>query len=87
MYVRLIGGEWARAQNATETTTSTITELDIPIGTIRIGEPFAFEIPIPAEVQSSYRGTYSYYSYLLQIGLDVAWATDLVAETPLVIVR
>jgi len=87
VYVKLIGGEWARAQNATETTTSTITELDIPMATIRVGEPFAFEIPILAEVQSSYRGTYSYYSYLLQIGLDIAWATDLVAETPLVIVR
>ena len=87
VYVKLIGGEWARAQNAEERTTSTISELDIPMGTIRVGEPFAFEIPIPADVQSAYRGTFSYYSYILQIGLDIAWATDLVAETPLVIVR
>ncbi len=87
VYVRLIGGEWARAQNAEERTTTTISELDIPMGTIRVGEPFTFEIPIPADVQSSYRGAYSYYSYVLQIGLDIAWATDLVAETPLVIVR
>jgi len=87
VYVRLIGGEWAHAQNQTETTKATISELDIPMDRVRVGEPFAFEIPIPADVQSDYRGTYSYYSHLLQIGLDIAWATDLVAETPLVIVR
>jgi hypothetical protein len=61
--------------------------MDIPMGVIRVGEPFTFEIPIPSDIQSSYRGTYSYYSYALQIGLDIAWATDLVAETPIVIVR
>jgi hypothetical protein len=87
VYVRLIGGEWARAERAEETTRSTIAELDIPMDRVRIGEPFTFEIPIPSNVQSSYRGTYSYYSHILQIGLDIAWATDLVAETPLVIVR
>jgi len=87
VYVRLVGGEWARAQNTEETTTKRVAELDIPMGAIRVGEPFTFEIPIPADVQSAYRGTYSYYSYLLQIGLDIAWATDLVAETPIVIVR
>jgi hypothetical protein len=38
-------------------------------------------------VQSAYRGTYSYYSYVLQIGLDIAWGADLVAQTPIVIVR
>ena len=62
-------------------------ELDIPMDRVRVGEPFTFEVPIPSDVQSDYRGTYSYYSHLLQIGLDIAWATDLVAETPLVIVR
>jgi len=87
VYVRLVGGEWARAQRAEETTTTTISELDIPMEAIRVGQPFTFEVPIPADIQSSYKGTYSYYSYLLRIGLDIAWATDLVAETPLVIVR
>ena len=87
VYVRLVGGEWARAQRAEETTTTTISELDIPMESIRVGQPFTFEVPIPADIQSSYKGTYSYYSYLLRIGLDIAWATDLVAETPLVIVR
>ena len=87
VYVRLVGGEWARAQNAEETTTTTVSELDIPMAAIKVGEPFTFEVPIPADVQSSYKGTYSYYSHLLRIGLDLAWATDLVAETPLVIVR
>ena len=87
VYVRLVGGEWARAQNAEETTTSKVADLEIPMGTIKVGEPFTFEIPLPAEIQSSYRGTYSYFSYILQIGLDIAWATDLVAETPVVIVR
>lgn len=87
VYVRLIGGEWATAQGRTETTRTTVVELEIPMSAIRVGEPFTFEVPIPAEVQSSYRGTYSYFGYILQIGLDIAWATDLVAETPLVIVR
>ena len=87
VYVRLVGGEWAHAQNQQETTTKTITELEIPMNVIKVGEPFAFEVPIPADVQSSYRGTYSYYSYLLRIGLDIAWAADLVAETPIVVVR
>jgi len=54
---------------------------------VRIGEPFTFELPIPAEVHSSYRGTYSYYSYVLRLGLDIAWASDIVAETPIVIVQ
>ena len=87
VYVRLVGGEWASAQNQTEATTTYRTELDIPMGVLRVGEPFTFEIPIPADIQSSYHGTYSYYSYVLQIGLDIAWAADLVAETPIVIVR
>ncbi|TLZ52332.1 MAG: hypothetical protein E6K18_03080 [Methanobacteriota archaeon] len=87
VYLRLIGGEYARAQSQQETTSSTVAETDIPIDRIRVGEPFAFEIPIPAEIQSSYRGTYSYYSYVLRVGLDIAWASDLVAETPVVIVR
>ena len=54
---------------------------------IRVDAPFEFEIPIPAAVPPSYHGAYSYYSYALQVGLDVAWATDIVAETPIVIVR
>jgi hypothetical protein len=87
VYVRLLGGEWARAEKVEATTTTTISELDIPIESIRVGEPFTFEVPIPSDVQSSYRGTHSYFSYLLRIGLDIAWATDLVAETPIVIVR
>ncbi len=87
VYVRLVAGEWARAQNAEETTKATIAEMDIPMGVIRVGEPFTFEIPIPSDIQSSYRGTYSYYGYALQVGLDIAWAADLVAETPIVIVR
>src|SRR2546425_10365535 len=82
VYVRLVAGEWARAQNTEETTTKTISDLEIPMDRIKVGEPFMFEIPIPADVQSAYRGTYSYYTYLLRIGLDIAWATDLVAETP-----
>jgi len=53
----------------------------------RIGVTFPFEIPIPADVGSSYRGTHSYYSYLLQVGLDIAWGFDIVAQTPIVIVR
>ena len=87
VYVRLIGGEWARAQRQQETTTRTVAALDIPMAQIGVGLPFMFEIPIPADAPSSYRGTYSYYSYVLQVGLDVAWASDLVAETPVVIVQ
>ena len=44
-------------------------------------------MPIPADVQSSYHGTCSYYSYAVQVGLDIALATDVVAQTPIVIVR
>lgn len=87
VYVRLVGGGWARAQNQEETTSAVVNEMDIPMGVIRLGEPFAFEIPLPPTLQSSYRGTYSYCTYVLQIGLDIAWAADLVAETPIVIVQ
>ena len=87
VYVRLLGGEWARAQSAEENTTTFRHEVSVPMEAIRVGVPFEFEIPIPAEVQSSYRGAYSYHGYVLQVGLDIAWATDLLAATPVVIVR
>jgi len=48
---------------------------------------FAFEIPDPGGGPIQLPRDYSYLQLLLQIGLDIAWATDLVAETPLVIVR
>ncbi len=86
-YARLTGGEFARAQSAEETSTTYKTEVDIPFENVQVGVPFTFEIPIPAEVQSAYRGMYSYYNYLLTIGLDIAWASDLAATTPVVIVR
>lgn len=87
VYTRLIGGEWARANGQQETTETYRTEISVPREQIRVGVPFVFEIPIPGEVQSSYRGTYSYYSYVLQMGLDIAWGFDIVAQTPIVIVR
>lgn len=87
VYVRLIGAEWARAQNTEETSQTYQHEISIPAETIQVGAPFVFEIPIPAEIQSSYHGAYSYYTYLLQFGLDIAWGYDLVAQTPIVIVR
>ena len=85
LYARLIGSEFAQAQSQHEQVTTFRTEVDVPADRIRLGVPFTFEIPIPAEVQSAYRGTYSYYSYMLQVGLDIAWAADLVAQTPIVI--
>ncbi len=87
VYTRLVGGEWARADGQQETTETYRTEVDVPMEKIQVGVPFAFEIPIPAELQSSYRGTYSYYSYLLQVGLDIAFGFDILAQTPIVIVR
>ena len=87
VYVRLIGGEWAQAESQQETTTTYQKEIDIPMEQITLGVPFTFEIPIPADVQSAYHGRYSYYSYILSVGLDIAWASDLVARTPIVIVR
>src|SRR6266540_3621635 len=87
VYTRLIGGEWARADGQQETTETYRTEVAVPMDQIRVGVPFTFEIPIPADVASSYRGTYSYYSYALHIGLDIAWGFDIVAQTPIVIVR
>ena len=87
VYVRLVGGERARADNVEESGTRVISQVDIPMAAVRIGEPFTFELPIPAEVRSSYRGTYSYYSYVLRLGLYIAWASDIVAETPIVIVQ
>ncbi len=87
VYTRLIGGEWARADGLEETTETYRSEVSVPMEQIRVGVPFTFEIPIPAEVQSSYRGTYSYYSYVLHVGLDIAWGFDIVAQTPIVIVR
>src|SRR5207249_6256322 len=70
-----------------ETTETYRTEVSVPMEQIRIGVPFTFEIPIPADVASSYRGTYSYYSYVLHVGLDIAWGFDIIAQTPIVIVR
>jgi len=87
VYTRLIGGEWARADGQQETTETYRTEVAVPMDQTRVGVPFTFEIPIPADVASSYRGTYSYYSYALHIGLDIAWGFDIVAQTPIVIVR
>jgi arrestin (S-antigen)-like protein len=87
VYTRLIGGEWARADGQEQSTETYRNEVSVPAKQIRVGVPFAFEIPIPADVASSYRGTQSYYSYLLQIGLDIAWGFDIVAQTPIVIVR
>lgn len=87
VYVRLTGTEWARAQNTEETTTTFRKEIDIPMERIVVGIPFSFEIPIPADVPSAYRGTHSHFSYILQVGLDLAWAYDFVAQTPIVIVR
>lgn len=87
VYARLLGGEWAKAQSAEETTQTYRNEVSVPMDQIHVGVPFEFEIPIPADVQSSFRGTYSYYSYILQVGLDIAWGFDFVAQTPIVIVR
>jgi hypothetical protein len=87
VYTRLIGGEWARADGQEETTETYRTEVSVPMDQIRVGVPFTFEIPIPADVASSYRGTYSYYSYVLHVALDIAWGFDIVAQTPIVIVR
>jgi hypothetical protein len=87
VYTRLIGGEWARADGQQETTETYRTEVDVPMDRIQVGVPFTFEIPIPAEVASSYRGTYSYYSYVLQVGLDIAFGFDIIAQTPIVLVR
>ncbi len=87
LYARLIGAEFAQAQSQHEEVTTFRTEVDVPAEQIQLGVPFTFEIPIPGEVQSAYRGTYSYYSYVLQVGLDIAWGFDLVAQTPIVIVR
>lgn len=87
LYARLIGAEFARAQSQEEQATTFRTEVDVPAEQIQLGVPFTFEIPIPADIQSAYRGTYSYYSYILQVGLDIAWGADLVAQTPIVIVR
>lgn len=87
VYTRLIGGEWAKADGQEETTETYRTEVSVPSERIRVGVPFTFEIPIPADVASSYHGTYSYSSYVLQVGLDIAWGFDTVAQTPIVIVR
>jgi len=87
VYTRLIGGEWAKADGQEETTETYRTEVSVPMERIRVGVPFTFEIPIPGDVASSYRGTYSYSSYILQVGLDIAWGFDIVAQTPIVIVR
>jgi hypothetical protein len=87
VYTRLIGGEWARADTQEETTKTYQTEVSVPMEQIRVGVPFTFEIPIPGDIASSYRGTYSYFSYVLHVALDIAWGFDIVAQTPIVIVR
>jgi Arrestin (or S-antigen), N-terminal domain len=87
VFTRLLGGDWARADGQEETTETHRYEVSVPRERIRVGVPFTFEIPIPADVPSSYHGTYSYHGYVLQVGLDIAWGFDIVAQTPIVIVR
>jgi hypothetical protein len=87
VYARLIGGEWARADGQEESTETYRHEVSVPMEVIRVGVPFGFEIPIPSDVASSYHGTCSYHGYVLQVGLDIAWGFDIVAQTPIVIVR
>lgn len=87
LYARLIGGEWARADSQQENTETFRHEVQVPAEQIRVGVPFEFEIPIPGEVQSSYHGRNSYNSFIVQLGLDIAWGFDIVAQTPIVIVR
>lgn len=87
VYVRLLGQEWARADGQEEFADTYRHEVPIPSEAVRLGIPFEFEIPIPADVPSSYRGVHSYHSFALEVHLDVAWATDIVARTPIVIVR
>lgn len=87
VYVRLLGEEWARADGAQETTSAFRQEWTIPMDVIRVGIPFEFELPIPADVPSSYRGAFSHVTYALAVGLDIAWGYDIVAQTPIVIVR
>jgi len=87
VYARLIGGEWARADNVEETTETFRQEWSIPIERVQDGAPVDFEMPIPADISSSYHGMYSYHSYAVQVGLDIALAADVVAQTPIVIVR
>jgi len=86
VYVHLTAGEWARAQHTEETTYNRSAPINFPAEGLRLGVPFAFEIPIPSGIQSSYRGTYSHCTYLIEVGLDVPWATDIVARSPIVIV-
>lgn len=87
VYARLLGGEWARADGVEETTVTYRQEWSIPMQAVRVGVPFEFEIPIPADVPTSYRGAFSYHSYVVQVGLDIAWGFDILAQTPIVIVR
>lgn len=87
VYGRLTGGEWARADGAEETTVTYRHEWSIPMEAIRVGVPFEFDLPIPADVPPSYRGAFSYHSYVMQVGLDIAWGFDILAQTPIVIVR
>ncbi|OGS48355.1 MAG: hypothetical protein A3K68_00300 [Euryarchaeota archaeon RBG_16_68_13] len=87
VFVRLLGQEWARADGQEETSETFRHEVVVPMEAIRVGMPFEFDIPIPGEVSSSYRGALSYHTYALQVHLDIAWATDIVAQTPIVIVR
>ena len=87
VFVRLLGQEWARADGQEETSETFRHEVVVPMEAIRVGMPFEFDIPIPGEVSSSYRGALSYHTYALQVHLDIAWATDIVAQKPIVIVR
>lgn len=87
VYFRLVGSEWAKADGAEETTKTFEREWSVPSERIRLGVPFEYELPIPSEIQSAYRGTHSHYAYLLQVGVDIAWGFDLVVETPIVLVR
>jgi len=87
VYARLIGGEWARADSQEEMTEMFRNEVEVPADRIRVGVPFEVEIPIPGDVQSSYHGKLSYYSFVVQVGLDLAWASDVIAQTPIVVVR
>ncbi len=65
VYVRLIGAEGMTVSGHESIMERYRTEISIPMGVIRVGEPFTFEIPIPSDVASSYRGRHTSYSYVL----------------------
>ncbi len=87
VYLRLVGTEWARVGSAEAISETFRDEWQVPAQAIRTGVPFVFELAVPGNIPSSYRGAISYHAYTIHVCLDISWGLDIIASAPVFIAR